>query len=72
MGDFSMDVVTLTDHQRAKVAELSKFRRPAKMQSSTQWIRRSVQTSLKKTKLPLRSSSRLDAESPDSNSSSKE
>ncbi|KAG8368529.1 hypothetical protein BUALT_Bualt15G0055100 [Buddleja alternifolia] len=33
-------------HQRAKVAELSKFGRPAKFRSSTWWIRFFIQTSL--------------------------
>ncbi|XP_047334273.1 probable pectin methylesterase CGR3 [Impatiens glandulifera] len=33
-------------HQRAKVAELSKFGRPPKMRSSSWWIRYFVQTSL--------------------------
>ncbi|XP_022858697.1 uncharacterized protein At3g49720-like [Olea europaea var. sylvestris] len=33
-------------HQRAKVAELSKFGRPAKLRSSSWWIRFFIQTSL--------------------------
>ncbi|KAE8704842.1 Pentatricopeptide repeat (PPR) superfamily protein [Hibiscus syriacus] len=41
-------------HQRAKVAELSKFGRPAKMRSSTWWIRFFVQTSLEENEAAIK------------------
>ncbi|EOX91777.1 Uncharacterized protein TCM_000855 isoform 2 [Theobroma cacao] len=41
-------------HQRAKVAELSKFGRPAKMRSSSWWIRFFVQTSLEENEAAIK------------------
>ncbi|MBA0677786.1 hypothetical protein Goari_019175 [Gossypium aridum] len=40
-------IVRTPGHQKAKVAELSKFSRPAKMRSSSWWIRFFDQSSLK-------------------------
>ncbi|KAF2295656.1 hypothetical protein GH714_033436 [Hevea brasiliensis] len=45
--------------QRAKVAELSKFGKPAKMRSSSWWIRFFVQTSLEENEAAFKSLSRL-------------
>ncbi|XP_022751176.1 uncharacterized protein At3g49720-like [Durio zibethinus] len=41
-------------HQRAKVTELSKFGRPAKMRSSSWWIRFFVQTSLEENEAAIK------------------
>ncbi|KAL2927673.1 putative pectin methylesterase CGR2 [Bienertia sinuspersici] len=45
-GMFELLISSYPGHQRPKVAELAKFGRPAKLRSSSWWIRYFVQTSL--------------------------